>query len=313
MTKKAHGAEEMLGHRPISRRVFLKLSGTGIIGASLLGIAGCAGGASSSSNKMLRLGNIGWDENVAVSNLTKVLLEEELGYEKVELRTLDVAPLFAGVARGDLDAFQDVWLPKTHKTYWEEYKDQVVNLGRWYKGEANLGLAVPDYVEAQSIADLNKYRSEFGGEIIGIEAGSGIMRITEQEVIPGYKLNFELVPSSTPAMLAALKKAVESKDPIVVTAWKPHWMFTAYPLRYLKDPKNLFGGSETPVAIARQGLREDLPDAFAFLDALTLDEHQLGSLELEIQKAGEPVKGAKNWLQGNRDVVNPWVEAAQKA
>ena len=71
-------------------------------------------------------------------------------------------------------------LPKTHKTYWNKYKDEIVNLGRWYGGEATLGLAVPDYVEAQSIEDLSEYRSEFGGEIVGIEPGSGIMRITKK-------------------------------------------------------------------------------------------------------------------------------------
>lgn len=313
MVRKMRDEQEALNSQGlVSRREFLKLSGVGLAGMVLAGATGCSR-AGGNGRKELTLGNIGWDENVAVSNLTKVLLEGDLGYEKVELRTLDVAPLFAGVARGDLDAFQDVWLPKTHKTYWERYKDQVVNLGRWYKGEANLGLAVPDYVEAQSIADLNKYRDEFNGQIVGIEAGSGIMRITEQDVIPGYNLDYKLVSSSTPAMLAALKKAVKNREPIVVTAWKPHWMFTAYPLRYLKDPKNLYGGSETPVAIARQGLKEDLPDAFAFLDALTLDEHQLGTLELAIQKTNEPIKGVKTWLKDNRDVVRPWIEAAKKA
>ena len=64
-----------------------------------------AGCASSSQNKELKLGNIGWDENVAVGNLTKVLLEDELGYDNVELRTLDVGPLYEGVGNGDLDAF----------------------------------------------------------------------------------------------------------------------------------------------------------------------------------------------------------------
>jgi glycine betaine/proline transport system substrate-binding protein len=70
--------------------------------------AGCGG---SSQNKELKLANIGWDENVAVSNLTKVLLEEELGYETVEIRRAELDSTFEEVANGDLDAFQDVWLP----------------------------------------------------------------------------------------------------------------------------------------------------------------------------------------------------------
>jgi ABC-type proline/glycine betaine transport system substrate-binding protein len=53
-------------------------------------------------------------ENIAVSNLTKVLFEEDLGYREVDLKLLDVGPMFQGVAGGDLHAFQDVWMPN-HK------------------------------------------------------------------------------------------------------------------------------------------------------------------------------------------------------
>ena len=296
----------------LTRRDMLKLSGGTLAGAYILGLTGC-GGAGTSGSKSLTVGNIGWDENVAVSNLTKILLEGELNYGQVELKTLDVGLLFDGVAGGDLDTFQDVWLPKTHKTYWNKYKDEIVNLGRWYGGEATLGLAVPDYVEAQSIEDLNEYRSEFGGEIVGIEPGSGIMRITKNDVIPGYGLDYELAASSTPAMLAEVEKAVNNKDPVAFTAWKPHWVFTAYPVRYLEDPKNLYGGSESINAIAREGLKEDAPDAFALLDALSLTEDQLGKLELAIQESSDPVKGTKTWLEDNRDVVKPWIEAAKQA
>ena len=312
MTGKAINEQGATARRAMSRRDMLKLSGGTLAGAYILGLTGC-GGAGSSGSKSLTIGNIGWDENVAVSNLTKILLENDLGYGSVNLKLLDVGLLFDGVARGDLDAFQDVWLPKTHATYWKKYKDRVVDLGLWYKGAANLGLGVPDYVEAQSIGDLNKYRNEFGGEIIGIESGSGIMKITQNDVIPGYNLDYALAASSTPAMLAEVKRALGGKKPIVFTAWKPHWMFTAYPIRYLEDPKNLMGGNEQPTAIAREGLKDEMPDAQAFLDALTLNESQLGKLELMINDAKSPVEGVTAWLKNNRDVVQPWVDAAKKA
>ena len=126
-------------------------------------------------------------------------------------------------------------------------------------------------------------------------------------------MDYELAASSTPAMLAEVEKAVNNKDPVAFTAWKPHWVFTAYPVRYLEDPKNLYGGSESIHAIAREGLKEDAPDAFALLDALSLTEDQLGKLELAIQESSDPVKGTKTWLEDNRDVVKPWIEAAKPA
>lgn len=70
-------------------------------------------------------------------------------------------------------------------------------------------------------------------------------------------------------------------------------MFTAHPIRYLEDPKNLYGGSESINTIAREELKEDAPDAFALLNALSLTEDQLGKLELAIQETGDPVKSTR--------------------
>ena len=276
-------------------------------------IGGCGGGGGQGggggNDKSLTIGYIDWDEDVAVSNLAKILLEEDLGYD-VELQLVDVGPLFNGVANGDIDAFLDVWLPKTHQTYWEQYQDQVVDLGQWYEGTASLGLGVPDYVEVQSIDELNDYRDQFGGQIIGIEPGSGIMKIAEENAIPGYGLNYELVSSSTPAMLSELEQALDNEEPIVFTAWKPHWMFTAYDIRYLDDPKGEMGGSEQLSAIAREGLEEDSPDAFQLLDNITLSEEQLGDLELAIRDAGDPEQGARDWLEQNREVADSWLPSS---
>ena len=37
------------------------------------------------------------------------------------------------------------------------------------------------------------------------------------------------------------------------------------------------------------------------------------SLQTEIEDTGDPIEGAKSWLRDNRDVAEPWVEAAKKA
>ena len=291
-----------------SRKLLLTLVFALLVGL----IGGCGGGGGQSGGggaedgNSLTIGYIEWDEDVAVSNLAKVLLEDDLGYN-VELTLLDVGPVYNGVAQGELDAFLDVWLPTTHQTYWDQYKDQVVDLGQWYEGTASLGLGVPDYVEAQSIQDLNQYRDEFGGQIIGIEPGSGIVRVTAENAIPDYGLDYELVESSTPTMLSELEQALQNQEPIVFTAWKPHWMFTAYDIRYLEDPKGAMGGSEQLSAIAREGLQEDSPEAFELLDNIYLTEKQLGELELAIKEAGDPEQGVRDWLEQNREAADSWL------
>lgn len=77
-------------------------------------VAGCGGGGEGSAEpsaegsapgegKTLELGYIEWDESVANSNLIKMIAEEDLGYEEVELQLADVGPVFQGVAGGDTD------------------------------------------------------------------------------------------------------------------------------------------------------------------------------------------------------------------
>jgi glycine betaine/proline transport system substrate-binding protein len=67
-----------------------------------LALTGCGG---LGQGKGLLLANIGWDENVAVSNLTKVLLEDELGYERVDIDTSDdLDATYRRVASGELES-----------------------------------------------------------------------------------------------------------------------------------------------------------------------------------------------------------------
>ncbi len=298
----------------LTRRDMLKLSGGTLAGVSLLGLAGCGGGGSGSANKTLTLGNIGWAENLAVSNLTKVIFEEDLGYEEVELKLLDVGPLFQGVASGDLHAFQDVWMPN-HEDLLAEVEDDVKHLDPWFQGQTAFGLAVPHYMEdIRSIADLNQAGTD---TILGIEPGAPFMDVVENDVIPAYNLNLELKASSTAGMLAEVDRLYSNKEPFVFMPWVPHPMNEEYDYHFLKDPKNAQGVYDDPAKIStvvNGDLESDDPAAYAFMNTYTLNEEQLNSLMGEIAKADDDaVKGSQAWLQQNRSVVDPWIKAAKQA
>jgi glycine betaine/proline transport system substrate-binding protein len=276
---------------------------------------GCGGLGAASGGKKLTLGYIGWDENVAVSTLTKVLLEEELGYETVELQLTDVAVLkqvFEGVAKGELDAFQDVWMPN-QKNYLREVEGDVEHLDPWFEGKTAQGIAVPYYMDVRSLSELDKAGTDM---IIGIEPGSAVMPQIHNIVIPGYDLDMNLVEGSTSAMLSELDKAYKMREPIVFFGWSPHWMNTRYDFRYLKDPRDLqgaFNNSAKISSIVNAKLSEDDPTAYAFIRAVSLDEEQINQLEADINEAGDPDAGVKAWLEDNRSVVQPWIDAAEKA
>ena len=275
-------------------------------------VAGCGGLGAVSGGKELTLGYIGWDENVAVSSLTKVLLEEELGYEKVELQLADLEPVFRGVAEGELDAFQDVWMPN-HKDYLSAVEDDVEHLDPWFEGETAYGIAVPYYMDVRSLSELDRAGTDM---IIGIESGAAFHPQIESKVIPGYDLDTKLVESSTPAMLSELEKAYEMREPIVFFGWSPHWMNARYDFRYLEDPRDLQGKFNDPAeisSIVNDDLPENDPVAYEFIRSVSLSKEQVNRMEANINEAGDPDRGVKAWLEDNRSVVQPWVGAAKKA
>jgi glycine betaine/proline transport system substrate-binding protein len=272
--------------------------------------SGCGGW----NGRELTLGYLGWDENVANSNLIKVLLQDEFDYETVELKLAeDVRPVFEGVASGELDAFTDVWMPNHRALVSEVESETELSEETWYTGQTEYGIAVPHYMNARSIADLD---SSAAGMIIGIEPGAVLMQRISESVIPEYDLDLDLVEASTPAMLAELRRSYGAKEPIVFLAWSPHWMNAEYDFRYLEDPSDAMGQLDEPAdlhSITRSGLEEDDPVAYTLINAMKLDEAQVNTLELAINRAGDPERGVRNWLENNRAVVEPWIQAAKQA
>jgi glycine betaine/proline transport system substrate-binding protein len=263
----------------------------------------------------ITMGYLGWDENVANSNLLKVILEDEFGYERVDLKLVDLKAAFDGVAAGELDAFTDVWMPN-HKDLVAGVEGEAeLSEEPWYLGRTEYGIAVPEYMETRSIADLN---SSGADAIVGIEPDAVLMIRIGEKVIPEYDLDLDLVEASTPAMLSELETAYSQEEPFVFLAWSPHWMNADYDFRYLEDPKDTMGELDQRNelhSLLREGLEEDDPVAYALINAMRLDEEQIETLELSINAAGEPEKGAREWLEKeeNRSAVQPWIEAAGEA
>lgn len=70
-------------------------------------------------------------------------------------------------------------------------------------------------------------------------------------------------------MTAELANAIRKLDWIVVTGWVPHWKFARYRLKFLDDPEKVYGGEETIHTLVREGLKEDMPEIYAFLEIFT--------------------------------------------
>lgn len=271
-----------------------------------MGLAGCGGGSEDSATKgTVKLAYVNWSEGIAMTNLAAAVLEDKMGYT-VELTMADVAPVFTSVASGNTDAFLDVWLPITHKSYIEKYGDDIVDMGVSYEN-ALLALVVPSYVEINSIEELNDNKDMFNGEIVGIDAGAGLMAAAES-AIESYELDYKLLTGSGPVMTAALGKAIDANKPIVVTGWAPHWKFAKWDLKVLEDPKGIFGEIENIHKYSRIGLEEDMPEVAQFIKNFKMTEGELGELMGAIEEAdGEPLDVARDWMNNNEDLINTWI------
>lgn len=277
-----------------------------------LAAAGCsAGGNAETEDKSITLAYVAWDSEIASTNVVAHVLQEKLGYD-VELLQVDAGPMWTGVSDGSADAMVAAWLPSTHESYYADNEGKFVDLGPNLNG-TKIGLVVPAYMDINSIEELAS--SDVGDAvdhtIVGIEPGAGLMMATEKAVETYGLSDWTLLESSSAAMAAELQSAYEAQKPIIVTGWTPHWKFAKMDLKYLEDPQNVYGGDEQIHTIVRQGLEEDQPAAYTFLDRFEWTPDDMAQVMVQIQEGAAPEEAAAEWVAANEDVVNAWIEGLE--
>jgi glycine betaine/proline transport system substrate-binding protein len=265
-------------------------------------------GAADGGGETITLGFIpSWTDGLSMAWLWKDVLEER-GYDVQMEEISDAAPLYAGLAGGDVDVYPSAWSEVTHADYMAEYGDDVEDLGAWYEG-AVLTFAVPEYTDVDSIAELAGEVDRFDGRIVGIEPGAGLTRTTKESVLPTYGLtdSYELVESSTTAMLAELRAAIDAHEDIVVTLWHPFWAYSDFDLKDLADPEGALGESEALHFIGRAGFADDFPDVAELMGSFSLTDEQYADLENTVVNEygeGRYAEAIDAWLGDNPDVAD---------
>jgi glycine betaine/proline transport system substrate-binding protein len=93
---------------------------------------------------------------------------------------------------------------------------------------------------------------------------------------------------------------------MIATSWTPHWMFARYGLRFLEDPKGVFGGTERIHAVSRINLDRVRPEVTAFLSRFHLPEQDLDGLLLKAQ-VGSPSAAVEDYLAENPERIRYWI------
>ncbi|KHE67847.1 glycine betaine ABC transporter substrate-binding protein [Halobacillus sp. BBL2006] len=161
--------------------------------------------------------------------------------------------------------------------------------------------------------DSTSYSEEMNYEVTGIEAGAGVVKAAQKATEDYENLaGWEVSTSSSGAMATALGEAIENEEPIVVTGWTPHWMFAKYDLKYLEDPKEVFGGEEQIKTMVRKGLKEDKPNAYKILDQFNWTSKDMETVMLDINEGTSEEEAAKKWIENNQDKVDEWTKGTEK-
>lgn len=272
-----------------------------------LAVCGLAMAPAANAGDTIKLVYVEWACATASTNLVAAVIETKLG-KKVKLMPVSGAAMWQAVASGDADGLVCAWLPTTHAHYYKKVQSKVEDLGHNMTG-TRIGLVVPKYVTIDSIDQMEGVADKFDGKIVGIDPGAGLMSKTEK-VIKDYGLKkFKLIESSGAAMTAALGAAIKKNQWVVVTGWTPHWKFGRWELKYLKDPKGIYGGEENVDTIVRKGLDKDDPKVFAFLKNYNLTAAELQTMmDWNTAKGADPYESALKWMKANPDKVAAWLK-----
>ncbi|HET57826.1 MAG TPA: glycine betaine ABC transporter substrate-binding protein [Deltaproteobacteria bacterium] len=294
-----------------------------LVAAIFAGVASAACGQQEKEKPTVRLAYVEWSSEIASTNLVKVVIEEELGYP-CEITAMRADEMWKAVAKGEVDAMVAAWLPSTHAHFYEQYGKRVEDLGPNLEG-TRTGLVVPQvapgrqtarsglrnepYITIDSIPEIKEHVDKFRGRIIGIDPEAGIMRQTKKAMKVYGLENMKLISGSEISMTAELAHAIRKLDWVIVTGWVPHWKFARYRLKFLDDPEKVYGGEEAIHTLVREGLKEDMPEIYAFLDNFywTPEDMEQLMLWIEEQKGVYPEDSARRWMSYHREKVQEWL------
>ncbi len=267
-------------------------------------VAGCGGEGDTENNKVIKIGQAPYDYEVPFIEITKQIAVEQ-GY-KVEVVKGDVGFMFMSLDQGDTDIWPGVWLPSIHETYQEKYKDKY-ELGSAIFADAPIGWTVPEYVDADSIADLKGNEELVGGKLIGFEPGSGMMQVSK-EIVEGYGLDIQIVSGTVASMMAEVDYAIKHEEPVLFLGWHPHTMMRKYDVKILDDPKGYWEYDSEYWGI-NKGFSEKAPDMYNYCKNFKMSIEDTEAFLYAYQEENKKIETlAKEWIEKNRSKIDTWLE-----
>ena len=305
----------------------------GVFALTLLSVGGISSIAVAEveSEKPIKIAINEWTGQHLSANIAAELLKK-MGYQ-VQLVTAGGLPQFTAMAQNALDLNPEVWDNSITDAYSNGLASGAIvdmgNLGL----EPREGWIYPDYMTEQC-PGLPSYQALFdcaqvfgtaetfpNGRLIAYPADWGTR---SKSVVDEIGLPFNAVPGgSEGAMVAELKSALASKEPILMMFWQPHWVFAEIDMNWVEwnptdeecieedqDRETACGFSQASVnKIASKSMAEKWPNAAKFAEQFTLTNDEQNAMIFEVDQDGRSLEDVvQEWVTENEDRWSIWIQ-----
>ncbi|WP_455924648.1 glycine betaine ABC transporter substrate-binding protein [Pseudomonas putida] len=258
--------------------------------------------------KTITMGTLSWEDLTPITGITKKVLEDS-GYTVKVVEFSEWGIAYAALGKGDIQVLASQ-IDYAANDYWVKNKNRLEKLSPVSHGLYQ-AIAVPKYVPIDSLDQLNDNADKLGGKIIGIEPGSGLMS-DATKAVSEYGIKLQLVEGSTAAMTAALKSAVDRKEPIAVTVWEPSWMAQKFDLKFLKDPKGVFPPPQGYYWVGHKGFAAEYPHARELMASVFVPVADITAINGEVKDGKTMEQAIQNWTSSHGELLKRWENVKQQ-
>ncbi|PRA20866.1 MULTISPECIES: glycine betaine ABC transporter substrate-binding protein [Pseudomonas] len=257
--------------------------------------------------KTITVGTMSWEDLTPITGITKKVLENA-GYTVKVVEFSEIGIAYAALTKGDVQVLASQTDYAT-QDYWNKNKNRLEKLSPVSYGLYQ-AIAVPKYVDIDSLDQLNDNADKFSGKIIGIEPGSGLMS-DANKAVKDYGFKLQLLEGSTAAMTAALKSAVDRKEWVAVTIWEPSWMAQKFDLKFLKDPKGSFAPPQAYYWIGHKGFSAEYPHAREVMASVYVPLADITAINGAVKDGKTMDQAVAGWADNHADLMKRWANIKQ--
>ena len=283
-----------------------------------------------------------WPSGQATANILKVSLKQHFGLD-ADVREMGTLIAFAGMDRGEVDIYPEVWLPNFDSLV-KKYVDGRKTVDLSPKGvPAAQGICVTrETADKYGIKDISDLADPKKATVFDTDGdGKGEMWIgalgwssTSIEKIRaksyGYEKTMTLLQMPEDMAMAAVDAAAATGQPIAFYCYSPHHIFELHDIVELTEPKydpakwhivmpsddpDWLSKSEAPVAWDAShfyigfasSTAARLPKVAAFLSNIDFTAEEVTEMSYALQvDRQDPAKYAQAWVANHQDRLNAW-------